>query len=252
MFTPKWMSILPDNTWAVIQKAAQATWPKSLCGVIVDDQFFQIPNLGRKPNEVIMDPATLRRFNREGGITAVVYSSTDTHPTQEHLQLQIDSGITRILVPMWEGQAQNPIAWGDCCPVEPLTGRQYIYGVNDCYTSVRDFYRTQLDVLLPRVATTLNWWMEGDSEYIKHQDQAGFVRVISPQPYDVVAFKYYLRSDVPVAKQVVNHIAVLLDDNRIYHHMGGAISEYNYLVKDGKPHWKTYAVGYYRHRSLME
>jgi proteasome lid subunit RPN8/RPN11 len=46
-----------------------------------------------------------------------------------------------------------PEFWGDEVPIAPLLGRTYLWGIRDCYTLVRDYYRLEGHQLanLPRV-----------------------------------------------------------------------------------------------------
>ena len=49
----------------------------------------------------------------------------------------------------------EPEYWGPGAPVEPLTGRSYLWGIRDCFSLVRDFYALQ-GIEVPNVPRVTN------------------------------------------------------------------------------------------------
>lgn len=99
----------------------------------------------------------------------------------------------------------------------PYEGRPFLHGFLDCYTLIRDYYRKELDIILPtNMQRNWEWWNEGSNLYVDNAKNYGFKQVSDIKKYDILVMS--LNSSVP------NHGAIYLGDNKILHHIGGRFS----------------------------
>lgn len=101
-----------------------------------------------------------------------------------------------------------------------LIGRQFKYGVTDCYAIVRDFYADNFGITLPDYARPNEFWANGLDLYYEKYHKNGF------RPVDCHPSEYRIGDVVLMAinSPVACHAGVLVDKNRILHHMWGQLS----------------------------
>jgi cell wall-associated NlpC family hydrolase len=124
-------------------------------------------------------------------------------------------------------------------PPPPLIGRPFIHGVYDCYSLIRDFYRTNAysaisdyhgvsSILLPEQPRDFGWWdsRNGDGTvtvpktlYTDNFKAAGFRQITLEEmrPGDVFLAQ--------VMAPVTNHGGVYLGRGEIIHHLRGRLSK---------------------------
>jgi len=123
--------------------------------------------------------------------------------------------------------------------VQPLEGRVWCYGVNDCFTLVQDYYKG-LGVPLKDLFRTELFWEKGENWYAEKFGEWGFTRVLSDfHVHDVVLIQ--IKSDIP------NHAAVLQSDGTILHHVRERISCKD--VYDG--YWRRHTWAVLRHNKFL-
>ena len=92
-----------------------------------------------------------------------------------------------------------------------LVGREFCYGVLDCYTLIQDYYARACGITLPDFEHQAHFWETGVPIYDDNFAKAGFSVVSEPQQHDVVLMM--------VASQVANHGAIFLGNGQILHHL---------------------------------
>lgn len=127
--------------------------------------------------------------------------------------------------------------------IEPLKGRAFDLETANCYTLVRDFYRLNYGIDLSDIPCPGPWWNQGLDIYPAIAVAEGFQPItVHPsewRPGDVIM--------MAIQARVGNHLAVLLPNSHILHHMFGQLSSetmYGGLFRNN-----TLAV--YRHTKLM-
>lgn len=199
------------------QKHAESVYPHESVGIVVDRQYVPLENNHADPvNHFSIHPDILVEYADR--IQAVIHS----HPLENHpaypsradqitqAEWQIPFGIQLINK---EG-AGNIIWYGDQLKTPELEGRPYIFGVYDCYSIWRDYYRIHLGIELPNIHRNENFYLQGENLYMDNAKDFGFyqVDVADMQPNDIVLVR--IRSaDIP------NHGILYLGGDRGLHHM---------------------------------
>lgn len=201
---------------------AKAEDPREACGLIAivkgRRRYFPCKNLADTPDEhFVLDPASYAEVEDQGEIVAVVHS----HPISAPIASQADrvacerSGLPWYIV--------NPKAetFGYCEPVgykAPLVGREFVFGILDCYTLCQDWYAENMGLTLSDYERRDKFWERGENLYLDNFHKEGF-RVVSfdnLQPGDAILMQ--LQSPLP------NHAAIYLGDQQIIHHVQGRLS----------------------------
>lgn len=199
--------------------------PRECCGLIViikgKQKYWPCKNLS-DPSEdgrdlFIMDSDDYQGAEEAGEIVAIVHSHPRTPPIpspSDRASCEA-SGLPWLIV--------NPVtsAWGECAPCgfrAPLVGREWVWGVQDCWTLVRDWYGEH-GVVLPdwdRPKTPEDF--EASPMFESCWEEAGFQKVSFSQLKHGDAILMSISNSKP------NHVGVYIGDQMILHHFRGRLS----------------------------
>lgn len=179
-----------------------------------------------------------------GRVIAVVHShpDADANPSGTDRVMCERTRLSWVIVGMPTADGEVIRTIHPTCQPAPLAGREFIHGVQDCYTLVRDYYAQTLGVSLPDFERADGWWEGADHPdlYRRGYAEAGFVVVDGPpQLHDVLLMQVAARCD--------NHAAVFVDRGLILHHLYGRLSGYD--VWGG--YWAQHMTAVLRHRSML-
>jgi cell wall-associated NlpC family hydrolase len=223
-------TILKNFTKHVLQE-----FPNEACGLVINNKYVPVPNNAVDPAKTFaMDPLHLVKAKAMGDVQAVLHS----HPYDkfQHNKWPVEWPSTSDMeswmgddIP-WGivstcGEGISPIVWLDESVTESIEGREFIHGVNDCYSIIRDWYKLNKGITLPNFARGIEWWYAGKDLYDENFKAAGFeeIELAKATVGDCVMMK--------AASNVTNHCAVIVGPNQILHHMFNRLSGVDQLSK---------------------
>ena len=221
----------------------KSEYPKEACGFIIAmpkgrARYFPAKNISNTPeDDFIIDPESYADAEDTGTIIGICHSHPNLGPTPSEAD---KAGCEASGIPWhilsWPGNQLH--SWEPNGYEAPLIGRQFSYGILDCCTLVKDFYKKELNIDFECFQGQDGWWDKGENRYLDNYAEQGFIQVDEFKKYDIFLIK--LVSPVP------NHAAIYLGDNKILHHVHGRLS--NREPYGG--YWRKHTTHILRHKSL--
>lgn len=220
---------------------AKTEFPKEACGLVVQTgttaEYFPCHNLSSDPeNEFILDPADYVKARHLGTILCIVHSHSDNCiPSQfdEHACNQGD--VPWLVIDATLGTYSKIIPTG--LKKLPLIGRPFVYGLIDCFTLLKDYYKETLNIDLKDPYRPDDWWeIPGVNLYLDSAKEWGFYKVKELQIHDVLLIQ--LKANVP------NHAAIYVGDGKIMHHVSNRLSKFDPYGG----YWLKHTHSIWRHR----
>ena len=232
---------LSPEAHAAFSKHAASEWPRECVGFIVNETYIPIPNSSPDPSKsFLIDPVHWVKASLMGPVQAIVHS----HPYDKTAMpmwpaewpstadmKQWMRGTTPWGIAACDGEGISQLVWLDEANPEPLEGREFIHGINDCYSLIRDWFRLNKQVTIPNFARGIEWWLRGEDLYSGNFQKAGFIEI---NPEDAVIGDCLM---MKVASPVINHAAVITGNNEILHHLIKRLSGYDSMHK-----WSRFIV----------
>lgn len=211
--------------------------PLEACGLVYlfkgRPRLSMCPNLAENPEQdFAISPVDYAMTASQGEIVGVIHSHPGgpDGPSLKDRSSHIGSGLHWWIV-WWLDDGTSGVSFMPSINVEmKLTGRQFVHGVTDCYTLVRDYYQQERGITMPDFQRSDDWWSKGQNLYVEGFPRAGFVEVNGPPEVGDVLL-------MNVGANVCNHAAIYCGNDRILHHLHGRLSSY-----------ELYS-GYYRDRT---
>jgi proteasome lid subunit RPN8/RPN11 len=218
---------LTDKLQAEIMAHAKAEDPRECCGLIAvvkgRRRYFPCANGAATPDEhFVLDPADYADVEDQGEIVAVVHSHPVT-PPQPSVADQVSCNATGL---PWVIVNPKTEMWDTCTPKDfelPYVGREFAFGVVDCYALVRDWYRREFGLMLADFARRDRFWERGENLYLDSYKSQGFHKVPFEELQYGDALLMHLDASLP------NHAAVYVGDQQILHHVQGRLSSRDVL-----------------------
>ena len=233
---------LSNTAVTEINRYVLSKYPEEAAGVIVNGDFYPCANVAADPVRAFrIEP---KIFVREK-IQAVIHSHCidpekpfeydPRWPSKTDMEQWMATNVPWGIVATNGRDDVSSLLWLDDNEIAPLEGRDFAHGVRDCYSIIRDYYRTVLDIKLNNYPRGMGWWDEGKDLYSENFEKEGFVEVpaTAATTHDVALFR--------VRSPVINHAAVIVDHGQILHHLFHRLSGYDSLSR-----WHRNIVKYIR------
>ena len=197
--------------------------PKESCGLLIDikgkEKYFPCKNLSTYSQQCfIIDPNDFVKAEETGNILAVIHSHPVTPPVASQADMISceESGL------IWHIVNPKTEKWGFYKPSgykPPLIGRHWVWGITDCWSLVRDWYKEKLGITLRDWdrPTTPEEFIENPM-FEKCAWRTGF-RQLRPEE----KLKNGDLLFMSIMATGLNHVAIFLDGD-VLHHLADRIS----------------------------
>ena len=223
-----------------IEKHFSECYPRESCGILAvikgELQWFPCDNVAEDDDDFIIDSSQYIEISQRGDIVGVIHSHPDAscEPSQSDIDYCNATGVKYYIFSYPEMELYT--LYPETTKKE-LYGREYKFGVNDCFEAMRDYLKEQNISIPPRAAFEDDWWKKG-LDYFTDEiiESYGYTRVTgNMQENDVIIFT--------INAEVGNHCGVYLGDDIFYHHAENRLSCRENLY----PFYKKYITGVYRY-----
>jgi proteasome lid subunit RPN8/RPN11 len=224
-----------------IERHFKDEYPREGCGIISvvkgKKKWFPCTNIAEYGEDFIIDSQEYLKLKRTTDIVAIVHSHPDSssEPSQPDIKYCNALGIPYYIYsyPDMELTILDPVR-----NTTELYGREYEFGVRDCFEATRDFLESR-DILIPSRAMFEDDWWERGLDYFTEDTMAEWSHVAIPltelQENDVLIFN--------VKSEIGNHCGVYIGNECFYHHAEKRLSCRESIY----PFWHKYLKGAYRY-----
>jgi proteasome lid subunit RPN8/RPN11 len=224
-----------------IEKHFAEEYPREGCGIIGvtkgKKEWFPCKNLAEDDKDFVLCPQDYFKVKQKTDIIGIVHSHVEqsNEPSPWDISNCNALGIPYYIFsyPSMDLNIVQPKK-----NFNPLVGREYKFGIADCYEAARDYYASIGIEIVPREVYKQHWY-ESNLDYMTEEAviQKGFKKVESPEKHDLILFS--------IKSNVNNHIGVFLGNDIFFHHAENRLSCKESLY----PFWARHVTGFYRYEA---
>ena len=196
---------------------AQREDPKESCGLLLNikgkERYYPCRNLSMTAHQCfIIDPEDYVKADNTGEIKAIVHS----HPVTPPFPSEADKlGCEQSKLP-WHIVNPKTEQWGyyePCGYKPPLKGRPWVWGVTDCWSLVRDFYKEEKGIELLDYERPVTPQEFNDVPlFERYAERTGFKEL---DPNETLKNGDILL--MSIMYNTLNHVAIFLDGDVLHH-----------------------------------
>lgn len=238
-----------------IQKHGASSYPSEACGVVVKrgKKSVVVPckNVSETPRtHFVMDLNDYSAAADTGEIIGIWHTHVDlpSRPSDADRAGCENSELPWFIIGVRKGK--DDFVFEDMQTIEPngfempYLERPYAFGVFDCWSLARDFYRREYGIKLGDYPRIERFWAKGNNFFGDpiNWEREGMVRLIDQNPKEGDLF--LIQSD---STGNPNHIVIYIGNDMILHHCVGRLSTRD--IYGG--YWQKHTVTHLRHRTKL-
>lgn len=195
---------------------------KEVCGLVViikgRKRYWPCKNLAIDQDFFVLDPEDWARAEDAGEIVAVFHS----HPLTDCTPSQADQVACEKSQIPWYIYSPHNDRWAKLEPSgykAPLIGREWVWGITDCWSLARDWYAEEMGIELR------DW--DRPTSMLKFAEDPMFERCWKMTGFVDIPIEKMQHGDLvlmSIEQPGLNHIGVYLDHQTLLHHMRGRLS----------------------------
>lgn len=229
------------NLSSEIEKHFEKEYPREGCGVLAISKgklkWIPCTNIAEDDEDFIFDSIEYFKIKSTHDIVGIVHSHPDAECTPSITDI---NNCNALGIPYYIFSYPDM----DMYKLEPeknlypLIGREYEFGVKDCFEAARDWYLQEGISLPNREPFEDDWWLKGLNYFTEDYIATwGFKKVEEPEKGDLLIFS--------VESNVGNHCGVYLQNDVFFHHAVKRLSCRENLY----PFWIKHLTGIYRYET---
>lgn len=218
---------------SVIESAkmhALERFPEESCGLVVDGAYVACDNSAEEPTKDFrIADATVQQYLMMGMLEGVIHShpfvqlTAQSSPSAADMRSQMSMQVPFGIIDTDGVVVNDPYWWGDFKLDEPIIGREFHHGIEDCYLPIRRFFWQRRGIRLPDIPRDDKWWTTSESLYVANFERLGFVKIGKNDIADGDIILGRVNADKP------NHAGVYLNNlidgkGLVLHHLPGRLS----------------------------
>ena len=191
--------------------------PKESCGLLLNirgkEQYFPCRNLSMTAHQCfIIDPEDYVRADNTGDITAIIHS----HPVTPAVASEADKISCEESNLPWHIVNPKTETWGyyEPCGYKPdLIGQPWVWGISDCWSLVRRYYKEKLNIELRdwERPTTPEEFIN-DPMFERCAEATGFRELQNDEKLENGDLLF-----MSILANGLNHVAIFLDGDVLHH-----------------------------------
>lgn len=245
-----------DYLTAFVRERGFACYPNEACGLIYADEddkpvYVECKNVSDDPhNQFLIDPNEFLEVEKKGKIVGCWHTHCDIPPTASEADKQgcINTNVPWFIGSVYKNEdgAMSFKGLKQVMPdngyVAPLIGRPYTFGVFDCFSLVRDYYKQTFGIEARDVPRRERCWEE-EENFMESRAPSYFGMVRLPDGTQPIVGDVFL---IQTGTHGSDHIAVYIGNDRILHQMRNRLSRTDIY---GGSYWQEHTISHWRHKS---